>query len=211
MDAHPHDLILAIDDTGPTVLAITAEFLPHADVSAASLRAALQPWMPHVVGSLSVGAAQDSDGLRLELTIGRVHDPVGREQLIAWLRSHPRLHHYQEYHPYGQATTGGQGGSAQAVEHRARVTWSPAHIAAGLPRQAELVDPAWLEGSEPPAADAWSLVCRFAPTPAEQGSPSSASIRFWLAEAPHQKLRPGAVLQLFERATGEHARVEVLE
>ena len=98
-------------------------------------------------------------------------------------------------------------------EHRARITWSAAHEAHGLPTVVRMIDPAWPPGVAVGAGpgDVWSLLCQFDRPPAEQGSPSLGVVRFWMDEAPHDTLRPGAVLQLFERATGTYARVEILE
>ena len=92
-------------------------------------------------------------------------------------------------------------------EHRARITWSEAHSRQGLLRTRETVDPAWFAAGE----EAWSLRCRFEPPPAQQGNPSEARISFVVAEAPHDRLVPGAVLHLFERVTSSQASVEVLE
>ena len=92
-------------------------------------------------------------------------------------------------------------------EHRARITWSDAHVRQGLPRLRESVDPAWFAAGE----EAWSLRCRFDRAPAQQGNPSEARISFVMPEAPHERLTPGAILSLFERATTAHASVEVLE
>jgi len=95
-----------------------------------------------------------------------------------------------------------------ATEHRALIHWSAAQVRRGLPNVTELIDPAWLEGQ---LDEAWSLVCRFASPPDQQGSPSSALIHFIMQAAPHHALRPGATLQLFERGTSQKARVEILD
>lgn len=92
-------------------------------------------------------------------------------------------------------------------EHRARITWSEAQVRHGLPRVRESMDPAWFDAGE----EAWSLRCRFDRAPAQQGNPSEGYISFLVPEAPHERLVPGAVLHLFERATTGHALVEVLE
>jgi hypothetical protein len=92
-------------------------------------------------------------------------------------------------------------------EHRARITWSEAHVRLGLPRTRESVDPAWFNAGE----EAWSLRCHFERPPAQQGNPSEARISFVMSEAPHEGLAPGVVLHLFERATTAQASVEVLE
>ena len=91
-------------------------------------------------------------------------------------------------------------------EHRARITWSDGQVRHGLPRLRESTDPAWFDGGE-----TWSLRCRFDRAPTQQGNPSEAHISFLVEEAPHERLVPGAVLHLFERATSGHASVEVLE
>lgn len=95
-------------------------------------------------------------------------------------------------------------------EHTARITWSDAHLRRGLVARAEWIAPAWFVG-DPPGADGWSLVCCFDVPPAAQGSPSTGRVRLWMAHAPHERLRPGAVLRLFEDATFELATVEVLD
>ena len=96
-----------------------------------------------------------------------------------------------------------------ASERRARITWSAAHVARGLPFATELVAPAWFEG-DPPDADGWSLACSFAPAPAVQGSPSIATVEFVVAHAPHGRLTPGARLRLLDGPGGERALVEML-
>jgi hypothetical protein len=95
---------------------------------------------------------------------------------------------------------------------------SPAWIAAdavvaeelyGLPTAQETVDPAWL--TDDPADEGWNLLCTFSSPPLEQGSPSSATVRFLVDEAPHNRLGPGATLRLFERATQRYAAVDILD
>ena len=95
-------------------------------------------------------------------------------------------------------------------EHAARFTWSDAHRQCGLVTRTEWIAPAWFDG-DPPGADGWSLVCRFERPPAEQGSPSLGHIRLFMPEAPHERLRPGAALRLFEDVTRGYAHVEVLD
>lgn len=97
------------------------------------------------------------------------------------------------------------------AEHRARITWSPACLARGLPDVTETIDPAWPPGVAPGTSEGWSLACRFAHSPREQGSPSEARVRFWMDEAPHDLLVPGARLLLRERGTGQYATVEILD
>jgi hypothetical protein len=91
--------------------------------------------------------------------------------------------------------------------HRALIHWSPEHIQRGLSRTSHTTDPAWVPTDEM----GWSLRCTFPSPPAEQGSPSTAEISFLMPDAPHDQLRRGAVLRLFERATMGYARVEVLD
>jgi hypothetical protein len=55
------------------------------------------------------------------------------------------------------------------------------------------------------------LVCSFDTVPAEQGNPSFARVRFMVENAPHELLRPGVTLQLFERATQAYATVQILD
>jgi len=94
------------------------------------------------------------------------------------------------------------------IDHDARIHWSPEQLRLGLPNTLESVDPAWFPDD---ASEGWSLVCRFSSPPSEQGSPSTATIRFLVDDAPHRRLRPGVVLRLFERASQRHAIVEVLD
>lgn len=78
----------------------------------------------------------------------------------------------------------------------------------GLPASDRIVNPAWfLEASE----EAWSLACRFDTSPLLQGNPSEASVQFLLDDAPHDRLRVGVVMCLFERMTRGHATVEILD
>jgi hypothetical protein len=94
-----------------------------------------------------------------------------------------------------------------SVERRARITWSPEQLNAGLPDSHESIDPAWFA----PGEEGWSLVCQYAISPPQQGSPSIARVHFWIAEAPHERLVPGALLRMFERGTTKEATVEILE
>ena len=97
------------------------------------------------------------------------------------------------------------------TEHRARITWSDRQLRAGLPAISETVDPAWLYDATSRRNEGWSLVCRFDPSPQEQGNPTLASVHFLMDDAPHDRLEPGARLRLFERATGDLALVEIVE
>jgi hypothetical protein len=94
-------------------------------------------------------------------------------------------------------------------EHRAQITWSDAQVRAGLPTFLETTDPAWFDG-DPPDADGWSVVCRFTEPPRVQGNPTPAWVRLMMVHAPHERLRPGARLRLYERGTGERAALEIL-
>jgi hypothetical protein len=97
-----------------------------------------------------------------------------------------------------------------ANEHRALIHWSATQVHRGLPDATELIDPAWLEGTLPRVDEGWSLVCRFESSPATQGNPSVAWVHFMMPAAPHDALRPGMSLHLFERGTAREARVEIL-
>ena len=97
------------------------------------------------------------------------------------------------------------------IEHLARITWSDQYVRLGLPTFGETIDPAWVEDGKHVAPEGWSLVCKFDVPPSIQGSPSQARVRFYVSEAPHDILRPGARLRLFERGTTECAQVEILE
>jgi len=99
---------------------------------------------------------------------------------------------------------------AMTPEHHARITWSTEHVRRGLLAVNETIDPAWLEGARP-TDDGWSLICIFDTPPREQGSPSSARVRWLMENAPHEWLKPGASLRLFERATMDAAKVEILD
>lgn len=96
------------------------------------------------------------------------------------------------------------------LEHRARIMWSPELLQLGLPAISEITDPSWFDGTDPRNGESWSLVCRFDLPANQQGNPTYARVRFLMDAAPHERLKPGVVLQLFERATKGHARVEIL-
>ena len=81
----------------------------------------------------------------------------------------------------------------------------------GLPTARDLVDPAWVDPDAPVAHEVWSLVCPFSTPPREQGSPSTATVRFLVDDAPHDRLRAGATLRLLERGTGQYASVAILD
>ena len=93
-------------------------------------------------------------------------------------------------------------------EHRARFTWSPEQLRLGLPAFEETVDPAWLSGS---SEEGWSLRCRFPKRPSDQGNPSEGYVSFAMDDAPHDQLRPGSSLRLYERATQRHASVDIID
>ena len=94
--------------------------------------------------------------------------------------------------------------------HAARIYWSAEQRRRGLPTASRMVDPAWF-AEDDGCGEGWSLVCEFDAAPCEQGDPSAARVRFLVAEAPHTRLRPRVRLRLFERATGQHAAVEILD
>ena len=95
--------------------------------------------------------------------------------------------------------------------HTARIHWSPELIKLGLPEFAQTIDPAWFTDARDSYKEGWSLVCDFDVAPARQGSPSTARVRFFVEQAPHDRLRPGVSLWMFERATQKHARVEIVD
>jgi hypothetical protein len=96
-------------------------------------------------------------------------------------------------------------------EHDALITWSSEFVRQGLPAITETIDPAWFADQPMEGAEGWSLVCHFETPLSEQGSPSKARVRFWMDHAPHERLRPGTVLRLFERGSRRLARVEILD
>jgi len=88
--------------------------------------------------------------------------------------------------------------------HRARIHWSSEQLSRALRTITRNVDPARFMGVRPGAEDAWSFVCEFDVSPPLQGTPSSARIRFYVDEAPHDRLRPwGHALPLREGNTAE--------
>lgn len=46
--------------------------------------------------------------------------------------------------------------------------------------------------------EAWSVVLHFDESPRDQGSPSRGTVRFLVADAPHDRLVPGAKFQIYE-------------
>jgi hypothetical protein len=96
-------------------------------------------------------------------------------------------------------------------EHSALIHWSAEHLSAGLPHFTTTIDPAWFVERDLAHDEGWSLSCDFDEPPAIQGNPSRARVRFRVANAPHSRLHTGVTLQLFERATGRYARVEILD
>ena len=92
---------------------------------------------------------------------------------------------------------------------RVRVTWSPAHERLGLPTFLRTVDPSWR--GAPGTEEGWSLVLTFAVPPREQGNPSLGLAECFVPDAPADWLMPGATLHVFERATQQAARVDVLD
>ena len=95
--------------------------------------------------------------------------------------------------------------------HTARVYWSEEQLTLGLPVVHQTVDPAWLMTPGRGSEHGWSLRCEFPSPPSVQGSPSLARVSFVLAEAPHERLCAGTWLELFERWSRQHARVEILD
>jgi hypothetical protein len=95
-------------------------------------------------------------------------------------------------------------------EHAADIAWTPEHVQARLPALLEMIEPAWFLAN-PAGAEGWSLVCRFAAPPVDQGSPSAARVRFRAEGAPSERLVPGVVLRLFERSTRQYATVWILD
>ncbi|MDB4883026.1 MAG: hypothetical protein JWL95_1792 [Gemmatimonadetes bacterium] len=94
-----------------------------------------------------------------------------------------------------------------STQRLARITWSAEQVRRGLPAFTRTTDPAWFETPE----EGLSLVCRFHASPREQGSPSVAQVEFLTENAPHDRLIPGAKLNLFERSTRQLATVDIIE
>jgi hypothetical protein len=92
-------------------------------------------------------------------------------------------------------------------EHRARIAWSDEQVRRGLPVFTRTTDPAWFESPD----EGLILVCRFHASPREQGSPSVAHVSFLTPDAPHERLVPGARLNLFERSTRLLATVTIVD
>ena len=101
--------------------------------------------------------------------------------------------------------------SAMETAHSALIYWSAEQGRRGLPTTSRTVDPAWFEDGESGRQEGWSLVCEFDAPPSEQGDPSQARVRFLIPDAPHDRLRPGVRLRLFERASQQCATVEILD
>lgn len=93
---------------------------------------------------------------------------------------------------------------------KAKITWSPERVAAGLPEAEKLTRPT-KPGHDAPSwgEDMWSLVCVFEPPAASQGNPSLADVSFLMPAAPHGRLEPGAKL-LMHDATFGWADIEIL-
>src|SRR5262245_534836 len=94
--------------------------------------------------------------------------------------------------------------------HLAEIEWSSDQVESGLPSFERSVDPAWFWEEAPRSTDGWSLVCEFIAPPSQQGNPSRASVHFAVDVAPHDRLRAGALLRMFERATRQYATVRIL-
>ena len=96
-------------------------------------------------------------------------------------------------------------------EHPAQITWPAALLQKGLPSFSQTTDPAWFWDDDPQTSEGWSLTCRFAAPPREQGNPSRAQVHFVVIAAPHHRLTAGTKLRLFEPATREYATVTILD
>lgn len=96
------------------------------------------------------------------------------------------------------------------VAHPARITWSSEYVRRGLPDVEHTIDPAWFEDGAAGEREGWSLRCHFDPSPRLQGNPSQAAVRFNIDGAPHERLVAGVILSMFERGTGQFARVEIV-
>jgi hypothetical protein len=94
--------------------------------------------------------------------------------------------------------------------HAARIYWSVEQVERGLPAVTRTIEPAWFLEAGQGSEQGWTLVCEFDSPPSVQGNPSTAQVAFWVEGAPHERLAPGVALRLFERATRQHARVEIL-
>ena len=84
---------------------------------------------------------------------------------------------------------------------KARVTWvsSSQGGRSALPTGSEYVTVArFPEDGDRWQQEAWSVVLRASPSPAEQGSPTSGDVAFLVDEAPQDRLRPGRRFDLFE-------------
>jgi hypothetical protein len=92
-------------------------------------------------------------------------------------------------------------------KHSVLIHWSPEQVQAGLPKLLRTIDPVWRDRE---SDEGWSLICEFKSVPSDQGNPSAAVVSFLVDTAPKEWLRRGQ-LQLFERATGKHATVSVLD
>jgi hypothetical protein len=92
----------------------------------------------------------------------------------------------------------------------ALIRWSPEQQRLGLPDLLQTTDPTWLVDEVPVKHEAWSLICEFDRSPAVQGNPSLAAVRYLMPTAPH-RLEPGLRLHMFERDTQCFALVEILD
>src|SRR5258707_9855078 len=96
------------------------------------------------------------------------------------------------------------------TQHRAQITWSAQQASKGLPAITKIASPSWFTEPGLGSDEGWTLVCLFDTPPSKQGNPSAARVEFLVEEAPHERLRPGAILRLFESGAHE-ATVEILE
>ncbi len=92
-------------------------------------------------------------------------------------------------------------------EHLARIAWSDEQVRRALPAFTRNTGPAWFDTPE----HVWQLVCRFHASPREQGSPSVATVAFLAADAPHERLLPGARLHMVERSTQQLATITIVD
>jgi hypothetical protein len=95
--------------------------------------------------------------------------------------------------------------------HTARIHWSAEQLRQGLPSSGRRTDPAWFTEPGPGSEEGWSLVCEFEPQSLSPDEPTIARVSFMVENAPHDRLRAGTRLQLFEQATRRRVLVEILD
>jgi len=91
------------------------------------------------------------------------------------------------------------------------IHWSAEQLKLGLPLSGRRTDPAWFTEPGPGSEEGWSLVCEFEALPASPDEPTIAQVSFMVENAPHDRLRAGTRLQLFEQATRRCVLVEILD